>query len=299
MYFVICNLFIMYLLYKIYYVFLRGDKPNKIMLKNKPNHLTLDKYENIDISYYYESKNSDKLIICVPGFGGSTESYSYYFNKFNDFNFLTLDFFGRGWSSSVNKKNNLSLFSRQLNFVVNKITQEKPISSINFIGTSMGCMIIDHYIKQFVSNESKINLNKIIFIAPAGKMVSESIFSILAKKPIIGELIVSVMGEKLLDNFHKKCYNIDMPSYNYRYFLENHHGYLKSLLSTIRHINFTNYNYSVYNKNDLLIINSSADRITKFKFNNFKDNKIHNFEDLGHSELIKPSLNLIKKFILN
>ena len=76
------SLFIIYFIFKYYKVFLSGNEPNDFMKKNIGNYRSFFERDNIKHFYYYRvNQNSNKLLVAVPGFGGSVDSYKSFFNK--------------------------------------------------------------------------------------------------------------------------------------------------------------------------------------------------------------------------
>ena len=127
-------------------------------------------------------------------------------------------------------------------------------------------------------------------------MVKTPIYSKLLKINYLGEFLVILFSDIFLYLHNRKCYNIKLES-TYRYYINNHNGFLKSLLSTIRNINLTDHNYN--NSFNGLVIFSKDDRLITFNSSKIIRYPCIEFELYGHCELIEPSKKIIINFLKN
>lgn len=285
------NIFLFIYIFLFYKFFIGDNNPNQYMSRNLPKNRKLIKTSLGNTSVYLEYKKKDKLILLVPGFGSSLDSFKECFNYYANYDVISLDFYGRGWSDGV-KNYNINTFIDQIHEVLEH-TSYQNYKEINIIACSMGCILTDEYLKKY-----KPKINKVIFIAPAGLTIKNKPFYYkIFKKKYINKLLFTLFAPLIILQHNRKCYNVNYTNLSFIYFMLNHNGYIPCLLDTFNNIDLDKHQYSKYN--NLLILISKDDRVTKFDKTKFLNIPIIEFNKYGHSELIYPTRRIIYNFLLN
>ncbi len=150
---------------------------------------------------------------------------------------LSYDNYGRGWSDRPDLDNDADLFDRQL---VELLKSQGVTEPFNLLGYSMGGAISINYVSRHPGSAKRLAL-----IAPAGFPDPENAASKLLAMvnfPVIGEWIMAVVGNKLMIKGLMKPENQSnvIPDLVERYIEQaSYRGYLRSLISTIRHFPLT------------------------------------------------------------
>ena len=170
----------------------------KVMLERKDN-------EKIDWEADRELKEiedeNQPTIVLVHGISMGMSTW----NKVEDYlvnqlgrRVLTFDLFGRGLSDS-SFPNNAELFTSQLAELLFALSDQLGPSKYDIIGKSMGGAIAAHFCATFPQK-----INKAIFWAPAGLPVPYPLTAELAKLPLLGDLIMPLVGPTTLaDHIHE------------------------------------------------------------------------------------------------
>ncbi len=150
---------------------------------------------------------------------------------------LTYDNYGRGWSDRPDIDNDADLFDRQL---VELLESQGVTESFNLVGYSMGGAISVNFLARRPGRAKRLAL-----IAPAGfpdpegamaKMMS------LINLPVIGDWAMAVVGKGIMIDGMSRPRNQStaIPDIVDRYIEQmSYRGYLRSLVSTIRHFPMT------------------------------------------------------------
>jgi len=150
---------------------------------------------------------------------------------------LSYDNYGRGWSDRPNIDNDADLFDRQL---VELLKSQGVTRPFNLLGYSMGGAIAVNYLSRHPGSAKRLAL-----IAPAGFPDPENAAAkllALINFPVIGEWIMTVVGKTLMIEGMSKPENQSsvIPDLVERYIEQaSYRGYLRSLVSTIRHFPMT------------------------------------------------------------
>ena len=285
-----------YFTIRAYLLFVNKNYPNNNLIKHlKKNRTFLYTTKGQSSVRFIKSKHiSNKLLLTVHGCGSNLDEFKCIENIAieKDFNYLSIDLYGRGLSNSINYNNSLE-FENQIIEILNIYRHKYKLSDINVIGYSMGAIIINNIV-----NNNKFKFNSIILLSPVGLGIKGYNLE-LFKIKYLGELLLILFGDIYLLKHNIKCYNQNKNiPLNFLYYTYNHHGYLKSLLSTIRCMEADNIIYK--NIMNLLVIYSKDDKVTIMNKNKFNSNC--NFIELkkyGHSEILEPSIPFIFKYLQN
>lgn len=184
------------------------------------------------ITYYEETGAIDApVLLLVHGFSVPSfiwnPTYEYFSGR--DYRVIRFDLFGRGYSDRPEKKNNMEFFVTQLEGLINTLEIRKPIT---IIGLSMGGLI-----SLFFAVKNPKLVKELVLIDPAGFEVQLPKFVQLLRTPLIGEVLLALIGNiglvrgnaggfldpALIDGFIDKFRNqLDFK------------GYKASILSTLR-----------------------------------------------------------------
>jgi pimeloyl-ACP methyl ester carboxylesterase len=293
--YIFSSLLLYYFLLNYLYFFCLGNNIDNYLVKKKKNFrfYVPTRYGKTCI-FYRKKKNTKKLLLMIPGFGSTLDTFEPYFNDFPDYDLLSLDFYGRGWTNGIDQKYDINLFINQIFDVLYYCIKCKEYQEINFIGCSMGCILTDEFIKKYQIYLNKIKINNIVYIAPAGDKIKKPFYSKLLNIRYLNRVLLSIFCPFFLYFHNKRCYNLTMD-YRFLTYIYHHRGYVKGLLSTLSHVNLGDHIYD--QKHNILVITSKDDRVIKNNFNKFSKCENHVFDIYGHCELIEPSKELIYNFL--
>lgn len=173
------------------------------MTKYKPNSLKLDEEARKKLFGSFINLPSGNTHYCVEGDGkewavlvhGYATPYFIY-DKIaaglikEGYKVLRYDLLGRGLSERVKKAYTPELFASQLDDITKAIIGNKPFY---LFGTSMGGTIVTTY-----ASKHPEKVKKLVLLAPAGMVFDAPAYMKIARIPVIGELIFSTMGCKIL-----------------------------------------------------------------------------------------------------
>lgn len=206
--------------------------PNKkhsfISLKSGQTH-----YE-----YTGAKTNKDPLVVMVHGVSGPMTAWDKNISMLNDNNisFLRYDLYGRGFSERISTHYNLDLYISQLEELIAKIEINKRIV---LIGSSFGCVIVSAYANKHIKQ-----VEKVIFIGPAGFPIKVPFLAKMRDIPVLGDFIFKLRGKELISEQNQK-YFVDDTAWDShkKYFQEQLtvEGSDKAILSTMRHSPVQNF----------------------------------------------------------
>jgi pimeloyl-ACP methyl ester carboxylesterase len=147
------------------------------------------------------------------------------------FHVLRYDLFGRGTSDRPPLKNNVDLFDRQLEALLDALAIASPVS---LVGVSMGAIIA----ASFADRHSE-RVDRLALIDPAGFPLNWGLPFRLMALPLLGELMMPLFGARMLvsglpgDLFWPEGY----PQYVDRFYPQlAYRGFRRSILSTLRYM---------------------------------------------------------------
>ncbi len=150
---------------------------------------------------------------------------------------LTYDNYGRGWSDRPDVANNADLFDRQL---VELLESQGVTEPFNLVGYSMGGAVSVNFLARHPDRAKRLAL-----IAPAGFPDPEGVMAkmmSLINLPVIGDWAMAVVGKGMMIDGMSRAENQStaIPDIVDRYIEQmSYKGYLRSLVSTIRHFPMT------------------------------------------------------------
>jgi len=148
------------------------------------------------------------------------------------FRVLRYDLFGRGFSDRPRIKNNEDLFDCQLLELTNVLRIKQPS---HIVGLSMGGAISTIFATRHPEKILSLTL-----IAPAGYPIKIPMAAKLVRAPLLGEILMSLFGNKsLINSVTKDFYNQNVVSEYAIKFKKQmaYEGFMRSILSTLRHFN--------------------------------------------------------------
>ena len=293
--YIFSSLLIFYFLYNFLFFFCLGSNIDNYMLKKKKDYrFYIPTRYGKSCIFYRKQDNTNKLLFMIPGFGSTIDTFNPYFDKFSEYDLVSLDFYGRGWTNGINRKYDKDVFIDQIFDILYYCIKKKEYKEINFIGCSMGCILTDEFIKKYQKYLYNIKINNIVYIAPAGDKIKKPFYSYLLNIKYLNKVLLSLFCPFFLYFHNKRCYNLSMD-YRFLTYMYHHRGYVKGLLSTILNVDLGNH---IYNQDyNILVIMSNDDRVIKNNYEKFSKCKIHTFNKYGHCELIDPSFEIINDFL--
>jgi len=186
-----------------------------------------------DGSVHYELAGSPAAhtVVLVPGFSVPYAIWDPTFNALIEagFHVLRFDLYGRGYSDRPDIHYNQDLFDRQL---INLLDALAISERIDLVGLSLGGAI-----SVIFADRHPERISKLCLIDPAGLPWPQSLPARLGKAPIFGELIMSLLGDKvLISNLADYFFSDEEYAELKEEFLLQMQfiGFKKSLLSTLR-----------------------------------------------------------------
>ena len=145
------------------------------------------------------------------------------------FRVLRYDLFGRGGSDRPHLKNNVDLFDRQLETLLDALAIASPVS---LVGVSMGAIIAASF-----ADRHPERVDRLALIDPAGFPLNWGLPFRLMALPVVGELMMPLFGARMLasglpgDLFWPEGY----PQYVDQFYPQlAYQGFRRSILSTLR-----------------------------------------------------------------
>jgi len=183
------------------------------------------------VHYELVGASDAPAIILIPGFSVPCQIWDPTQDALKDagYRILRYDLFGRGFSDKPETSYNYDLFDRQLMELLDALGIALPIT---LIGLSLGGAISLVY-----TDRHRSSVERICLIDPAGLPWSQSLPAMLGKAPILGELIMGLLGRRVLVSnfteyfFGDQAYNKLFDDFSAQMqFI----GFKKALLSTLR-----------------------------------------------------------------
>lgn len=216
------------------------------------------------------------------------------------FRVLRYDHYGRGFSDRPDVKYDRDLYDHLLIELLQKLNIQTPV---HIVGLSMGGAISVIFADRHPEKVSSLSL-----IAPAGFPIEEPFAIKLAKAPIIGDYIMTVLGDRIIIIGQTKAFvkPETFPEYEEKFKVQmKYKGFNQSLLSTMRYM-YMNQLSDVYDRvgkqnKPVLLIWGNNDQILPFQNNEKVKSAIphvefHEIEGAGHNvnyenpEMVNPIL---------
>lgn len=240
---------------------------------------------------HYELKGSGDAVILVHGFATPYFIYDKIFNFLveNGYRVLRYDLLGRGLSERVSGKYTPELFARQLDELSRAIFGDEKFF---LFGTSMGGAVASAYAAKHPEM-----VKKLFFLAPAGMNFNPPLYMKFARVPLVGEIMFSTLGGKILLNgsCSELIYSKDEKDYYLEKFAEGarYKGFcaatLSSLRNTILNPRVTVENYKAVSKTSIPVctIWGTADKTMPYYQSEqlrriFPNMHFYTFEGSGH-----------------
>jgi len=254
-----------------------------------------------NVAYTSYSPNNIKpkgLIVIIHGFSGCSENmerlYKVFVNK--GYCIICFDCYGRGCSDATGFPNSPEIFCSMISQGLYALQVR---TKVHMVGYSMGAISAGEFCKIFPHLTKTLTL-----IAPAGIYTNMSFVIKHLNFFPLGEIFVSFIGYFLLKKHYKessgKRYNRGIT--NLRKYHHNIKGYFSSLLSSIRHMPWDNYDYSNITI-PKYVIYSDKDEVVQLNSKNLIQlGEIKSDQILGatHSKLISSNTaNKVINFIEN
>lgn len=143
---------------------------------------------------------------------------------------LTYDNYGRGYSDRPDTPNDAELFDRQL---LELLDSQNITAPVNLVGYSMGGAIATYFTSKHHERVAKLGL-----IAPAGFKIEPGLTAAIMRVPMLGDWLMAISGRSVVLEMMSLPENQGraIPDLLARYEDQmQYEGYLRSLLSTLRH----------------------------------------------------------------
>jgi pimeloyl-ACP methyl ester carboxylesterase len=183
------------------------------------------------VHFELDGSPATQTVVLVPGFSVPYLVWEPTFNALIDagFQVLRYDLFGRGYSDRPDVRYDYDLFDRQLIELVEALEIDTPI---DIVGLSLGGAIS----VVFASRHQAL-LGKLCLVDPAGLPWKQSLPARLGQAPIFGELIMGMLGSRVLVSNLADYFYADRGYAELKEeFLHQMQftGFKKALLSTLR-----------------------------------------------------------------
>ncbi len=186
------------------------------------------------VHYELSGPPDAQTVVMIHGF---TTPYFVWDKNYNDlleagFRVLRYDHFGRGYSDRPDVTYDRDLYDQQLFELLKALDIRKPVC---LVGLSMGGAI-----SIIFSDRHPEQVSKICLIAPAGYPMKEPLSMKLVKMPILGELLMMTVGDRIVLEGIKIAFSKpgQISEFEEKFKVQmKYKGYTSALLSTLRHMN--------------------------------------------------------------
>jgi len=208
---------------------------------NKDKRYLATSFGNVAyISYSPVGIKPKGLIVLIHGFSGCSENMRRLYKVFvrKGYCIICFDCYGRGCSDATEYPNSPDIFCSMIS---QGLFALQVRTKVHMVGYSMGAISAGEFCKTFPHLTNTLTL-----IAPAGIYTNMGfVVKHLSFYPL-GETFVNLIGYFLLKKHYRessgRSYNSNVG--NLRKYHCNIKGYFSSLLSSVRHMPWDNYDYS-------------------------------------------------------
>ena len=186
------------------------------------------------VHYELSGPPDAETVVMIHGF---TTPYFVWDNNYHElvnagFRVLRYDLFGRGYSDRPDTIYDRDLYDGQLFELLKALDIRKPVC---LVGLSMGGAISIIFSDRHPEQVSKIGL-----IAPAGYQMKEPLSMKLVKAPVVGELLMTTVGDRMVLKGIKSAFEKpdQLSEFGEKFKVQMaYKGYTQALLSTLRYMN--------------------------------------------------------------
>lgn len=181
--------------------------------------------------YAISGPHEGRFVVLIHGIAGPMGIWGALAHSLviNGFRVLYYDLFGRGFSDRPVSTYDIDLFVTQLRDLLSELSLPVPFT---LVGWSLGGMISVSYAARYPGE-----VDQLVLIAPAGIEVSLPTISKIGMLPVLGDIIMSVLGRRIvlrsvINGLYRKDLEgvfLSLVSDQMRY-----RGYLRAFLSTMR-----------------------------------------------------------------
>ena len=216
------------------------------------------------------------------------------------FRVLRYDHFGRGFSDRPKIRYDRDLYDRQLLELLQRLDIEQPV---DVVGLSMGGAVAVVF-----TDRHPEWVNRLCLLAPAGMPLKLPWTIRLAKVPLLGELLMALVGDKVVEAGVMEAFVNpgDLEDFEQQFRLPlRYQGFHHALLSTLRHMDMNNmidtYKRVGKQSRPTLLVWGSKDQV--LPFDNYHrvmaampHTEFHPLDGAGHNlnyenpELVNPIL---------
>lgn len=181
--------------------------------------------------YEVTGPHDGKVVVLIHGIAGPMGIWEPLAHSLasNGYRVIYYDLYGRGYSDRPISSYDVDLFVTQLRGLLSGLSITVPVT---FVGWSLGGMISGSYAAEFPGE-----VDRLVLIAPAGIEVSLPPISRLGMIPILGDIIMSVLGRRIvLRSVSKGLSKKDLEEVFLSLVTDQmqYRGYLRAFLSTLR-----------------------------------------------------------------
>jgi len=233
-----------------YFIIKKGNLAGLDRTTILPKDAKIIKLPYGDVSYSLRGNDSLPLVVFVHGIITPHFYLDNLRNKLsNNFQTLSFDLYGRGWSDSPDVKYNNELFVSQLTNLLFALKIEKKF---DLIGISMGSFIVSNFEILFPER-----INKLVLLSPAGVRLQRSFKHYLSTIPYVSEmalffghmqLLANQVSNSFMEKDHSKNKLISEAMNMMKKYKDESLGFHRSLLSTTRNNDKLDDNESTYER---------------------------------------------------
>lgn len=187
--------------------------------------------------YQIYGNSEDPTIVLIHSFNGFLESWTSNVEPLVNagYRVIVYDLWGRGLSDRPRINLNIQIFREQLEQIVNHVGAK----TLYLVGSSFGSVIAADFAQQHPEQ-----VDKLIFIGPAGWPSEHDTTSTLLDIPILGDVIFHYFGQRILRS-KVEAYFVQPKEYSnvldeWKEFSE-YPGFTRSALSTLRYAPVLDY----------------------------------------------------------
>jgi pimeloyl-ACP methyl ester carboxylesterase len=184
------------------------------------------------VHYHWHGPEDGRVVVLAHGFSTPSFVWQGFIDDLGGAGLraLAYDHYGRGWSDRPRVRYDADLYDRQ---ILGLLADQDVSGPVDLVGYSMGGAVAAIFAERHPER-----VRRLVLIAPAGFPVETGAMAQVARAPLLGEWLMTVLGPRSLRDrmAAPESQGVAIPDLDARYAEQmSYAGYMDALLSTLRH----------------------------------------------------------------